>query len=322
MDTKHLVDPELIGMLEVFPVLQFTPEMLPQIRVGLAEMMAQGSAMAPAFPDIAVTKRELPGPAGAPNVPVMIYLPKNATQPLPALLWIHGGGYVIGSAEQDDVQVKSIVQQVGCAAISVDYRLAPETTAPGSVEDCYAALTWLHAHANELGVDVNRIAIGGASAGGGMAAALGLLTRDRGEVPLAFQLLIYPMLDDRTVTTKTPNPYTGEFIWTRESNHFGWAALLGQEPGGEGISPYAAPARAERLAGLPPTFISVGALDLFLEEDIEYARRLIHEGVPTELHIYPGAFHGFDLMPTARVAQAFTRDFTDALRRAFASLIL
>jgi acetyl esterase/lipase len=214
--------------------------------------------------------------------------------------------------------VKGIVAQVGCAVVSVDYRLAPETPAPGSVEDCYAALKWIHTNANELGIDTSRLAIGGASAGGGMAAALGLLTRDRGEIPLAFQLLIYPMLDDRTVTMETPHAYTGEFIWTHEANRFGWTALLGHEPGIPGVSLYAAPARAESLAGLPPTFVSVGALDLFLTENIEYAHRLMAEGVPTELHVYPAAFHGFNLMPTARVTHAFNRDFTDALQRAFA----
>jgi acetyl esterase/lipase len=248
---------------------------------------------------------------------VLVYLPKDAPRPLPALLWIHGGGYVIGSGDHEDPQVKSIVAQVGCAAVSVDYRLAPETPFPGSVEDCYAALAWLHAHAAELGVDVDRIAIGGGSAGGGLAAGLGLLTRDRGKIPLAFQLLIYPMLDDRTVSTSDPHPYTGEFLWTHDANRFGWAALLGQAPGSAGVSPYAAAARVERLAGLPPTYICVGALDLFLEEDLEYARRLMREGVPTELHVYPGAYHGFNLIPDAQVTLAFTRDFLDALRRAF-----
>src|SRR5581483_5805547 len=180
---------------------------------------------------------------------------------------------------------------------------------------CYAALTWLFTHADELGVDTMRLAIGGASAGGGLAAALGLLTRDRGIVPLAFQLLIYPMLYDCTVTTTEPHPYTGEFIWTAQANRFGWRALLGQEPGGPDVSPYAAAARAESLAGLPPTFISVGALDLFLEEDLEYARRLMRAGVPTELHVYPGAYHGFNMVADARVTQAATRDEFTALKR-------
>jgi len=316
MTTKHLVDPEIVAMIDLFPALRFTPETLPRVRADLAAMNAQTAGELPDFPDIAVTERRVPGPRGAPNVRVLVYLPKSAPRPLPALLWIHGGGYVIGSADQDDAQVKSLVAQVGCAAVSVDYRLAPETPFPGPVEDCYAALTWLHAHAAELGVEQGRIAIGGASAGGGLAAGLGLLTRDRSDVPLAFQLLIYPMLDDRTVSTADPHPYTGEFLWTPDANRFGWASLLGEEPGGTGVSPYAAAARADRLVGLPPTYISVGALDLFLEEDIEYARRLMREGVPTELHVYPGAFHGFNMMAESHVARAYTRDSMDALRRA------
>lgn len=212
--------------------------------------------------------------------------------------------------------MKNLVTQLGCAIVSVDYRLAPETPHPGPVEDCYAALKWLYTNAADLGVDVGRLAIGGASAGGGLAAGLGLLTRDRAEVPLAFQLLIYPMLDDRTAVTTDPHPYTGEFIWTAEANHFGWSSLLGQEPGSEGVSPYAAAARAESLAGLPPTYICVGALDLFMEEDIEYARRLVRAGVPTELHLYPGAYHGFNMMPGAQMSLAYERDYLNALRRA------
>jgi acetyl esterase/lipase len=319
MRSRHLVDPELAPMLDTFPLVVLNREQLPLIRAGMAEMFAQRAAAAPAFPTIQVSERHVPGPLGAPEVRVLVYLPKHAPQPLPALLWIHGGGYVIGSAEQDDLTVKAIVSEIGCAAVSVDYRLAPETTHPGPVEDCYVALTWLHAHAGELGVDVGRIAIGGASAGGGLAAGLGLLNRDRGEVPLAFQLLISPMLDDRTVTHSDPHPHTGEFMWTHDSNHFGWSSLLGQELGGEGVPPYAAAARAEDLAGLPPTYISVGALDLFLEEDMEYARRLIRAGVPTELHVYPGAYHGFSMVPDAQVTQASARDIISALRRALSA---
>ncbi|WP_437311078.1 alpha/beta hydrolase [Sorangium sp. So ce388] len=316
MTTRHLVDPELAPMLERFPPLHLSRETLPQARAALAEMTARSAGLLPAFRHIAVTERRVPGPAGAPEVRVLVYFPENAPRPLPALLWIHGGGYVLGSAADEDQLVKAIVVAVGCAAVSVDYRLAPETPHPGPVEDCYAALKWLHASAAELGVDTGRLAIGGASAGGGLAACLGLLARDCGEVPLAFQLLLYPMLDDRTVTATDPHAHVGEFIWTRDGNRFGWTALLGHEPGREGVSPYAAAARAEDLAGLPPTCISVGALDLFLEEDVEYARRLSRAGVPTELHVYPGAFHGFDRVPRARVSQAATRDYTDALRRA------
>lgn len=313
MTTRHLVDPELVALLDIFPALTLAPESLTLMR---NREMPRPMDL-PDFSAISVTEHFVPGPQGAPDVRVLVYLPTAHTTSLPALLWIHGGGYVLGSADQDDIQAKRIVSAVGCAAISVDYRLAPETPHPGPVEDCYAALAWLYAHAEELGVDKTRIAIGGASAGGGLTAALGLLTRDRGEVPLAFQLLIYPMLDDRTVTAADPNPYTGEYVWTPDSNHFGWSSLLGQEPGGPNISPYAAAARADHLEGLPPTFIGVGALDLFLEEDLEYAHRLMRAGVPTELHVYPGAFHGFNMVASAQISQAFVRDQLDALRRAF-----
>lgn len=316
MDTRHLVDPELAAFLDQFPTSQFTSETLPQIRAIGAERFDQMRAALPVFPDIEVREQHIPGPTGAPDVRVRVYLPKRAPRPLPAFLWIHGGGYVLGTAERDDAVVQSIVDAVGCAAVSLDYRLAPETPHPGPVEDCYAALIWLHAHAAELGVDPGRLAIGGASAGGGLAAGLGLLARDRGAVPLVFQLLIYPMLDDRTATHPDPHPYTGEFIWTHDANRFGWTSYLGREPGAPDTSPYAAAARAERLAGLPPTYLCVGALDLFLEEDLEYARRLMRAGVPTELHVYPGAYHGFNMAVDARVSRAYTRDCLDALRHA------
>jgi len=316
MTTKHLVDPEIIALLDMLPALELTPETLPQVRATFKEMSAQEMATLPEFPNISVSERYIPGPQGAPEVRVLVYLPKNVSAPTPALLWIHGGGYVIGNAELADPQVKSIVSTLGCAAVSVDYRPAPETPHPGPVEDCYAALKWLYTNASDLGVDATRIAIGGDSAGGGLTAALALLTRDRGEVPLIFQFLTYPMLDDRTVTAD-PHPYTGEYVWTAEANRFGWTALLGQEPGGTDVSPYAAAARAKNLEGLPPAFIAVGTLDLFLEEDLEYARRLMRAGVPTELHVYPGAFHAFPMAADAKVTQAFMRDYMSALARAF-----
>lgn len=314
MTTRHLVDPELVAMLDIFPAVTLNSETLPLIRKEMATLAPEDL---PDFSMISVSERFVPGPEGAPDVRVLVYLPTTTSTPFPVLLWIHGGGYVIGSADADDLRVKGIVSAVGCAVVSVDYRLAPETPHPGPVEDCYAALCWLYSHAGELGVDPTRIAIGGASAGGGLTAGLALLTRDRGKVPLVFQLLHCPMLDDRTVTAAEPNPYAGEFIWTPEANRFGWTSLLGQEPGGPDVSPYAAAARAEHLEGLPPTFINVGSIDLFLEEDLEYARRLMRAGVPTELHVYPGAYHGFSMVPGAKVTHAAVRDHLDALRRAF-----
>jgi acetyl esterase/lipase len=233
------------------------------------------------------------------------------------LLHIHGGGFVSGIAEASGPSNVRTATEVGCVVVSVEYRLAPETVAPGAVEDCYAALRWLYAEADGLGVDRSRIAVGGESAGGGLAAALALLARDRGEYPLCFQMLIYPMIDDRTATPAPGNPNTGEFIWTRSSNRFGWQSLLGEEPGGEGISAHASPARANDLAGLPPTYISVGALDLFLDENIEYARRLLNAGVPTELHVFPGGYHGYELAPEARISRLSECERRAALAKAF-----
>jgi len=187
------------------------------------------------------------------------------------------------------------------------------------LSNCYAGLKWLYGNASSLQVDRTRIAVKGERAGGGLAAALALLARDRGEVRLAHQHLIYPMIDDRTGAdgSADANRFVGEYVWTPAHNQFGWASLLGTAPGGGGVSPYAAAARTDDLAGLPPSFISVGALDLFLEEDMDYARRLSRAGVPVELHVYPGAFHGFDIAPqTARVAIGAARDSRDALRRA------
>ena len=318
MTTRHLVDPELLAALEVMPSRAITADNLAAVRAMRAEMLA---AMPPStVTDVEVREHSIPGPPDVPGVRVLVYIPQSATGSLTGFLHIHGGGYIMGQPEMSDARNRLLAREIGCVVVSVDYRLAPETAFPGAVEDCYAALRWLHAQAGTLGVDADRIAIGGESAGGGLAAALALLARDRGEVPLAFQLLIYPMIDDRTGSTVEPSPMVGEFGWNRGSNWFGWASLLGHEPGGADVSPYAAAARAEDLAGLPPAYIAVGTLDLFLEENIEYARRLMRAGVPTELHVYPGAYHGFQgLAPEARISKAFVGDYFAALKLAIAA---
>jgi acetyl esterase/lipase len=216
----------------------------------------------------------------------------------------------------NDARNRLLARDVGCIVMSVDYRLAPETPFPGAVEDAYAALRWLETHAQELGVDADRIVVAGESAGGGLAAALAILARDRGNSPLSAQILVYPMLDDRTGPGHD-HPHTGQFVWTRDNNQMGWSAYLGGLPGEDDVPASAAPARCRDLSGLAPAFIACGTLDLFLEEDMEYARRLVRAGVPTELHLYPGAFHAFDLIADARVSKNFRRDLHNALERAF-----
>lgn len=311
--TRHLVDPDLVPILAYIPNTPLTADNIQQVRA----MSSRSPVDMPEFAALSVREYFIPGPEGAPDVRVLVCMPPATQEPLPVLLWLHGGGYVMGSADAEDLMVKTIVSAVGCVTVSVDYRLAPETPYPGPLEDCYAALKWVSQQAAELGIDPNRIAVGGSSAGGGLAAALALLARDRGEFQLMFQFLIAPMIDDRTVTLENPHPYTGEFIWTREANRFGWTSLLGHEPGGADVSPYAAVARAENLEGLPAAFINVGALDLFLEEDMDYARRLLRAGVPTELHVYPGTYHGFRMVANAQVTQTAQRDQLSALKRAF-----
>jgi acetyl esterase/lipase len=244
------------------------------------------------------------------GVGVRLYRPTHATGAGPALLWIHGGGYVIGSAAQDDELCRRFAREVGATVASVDYRLAPENPYPIPLEDCYSALAWL---ARLPSVDPARVAIGGASAGGGLAAALALLARDRGEIPLAAQLLVYPMLDDRTVDREgLDNP--GHRLWNQSSNKFGWDAYLG-----DADRDVAVPARREDLSGLPPAWMGVGSLDLFHDEDVAYAERLKAAGVPCEVQVVSGAFHGFDaIVPKAEVSQSFFNGQCAVLRQAFA----
>jgi acetyl esterase/lipase len=309
LDTRHLVDPELSPLLDLWPPFELNAETLPAMR----ERALPRLPMPPV--DVRFDLIEAPGPAGAPPVPLHVYRANGVARALPCILHIHGGGYVAGRAGDLADLHRQLANDLGCAIVSVDYRLAPETTFPGNVEDCYAGLAHVMAEADALGLDRARIGVMGESAGGGLAAALGLLARDRGEYRLAFQHLIYPMIDDRTVTGPS-HPVAGQFIWDRRKNEFGWTALLGHAPGGGGVSPYAAAARAENLAGLPPTYLATGALDLFIDEDIDYAKRLIAAGVSTELHVYPGAYHGFNIAPAARVSKAAQRDSREALRRA------
>jgi acetyl esterase/lipase len=265
----------------------------------------------------------IPGPKGAPEVPLYI-TGVTAGPSKPAVLHIHGGGFIAGSAADSRRDIQELAANHDCVAIAVDYRLAPETPFPGSLEDNYTALLWMYNNAAELGIDRNRIAIKGESAGGTHAAALAIAARDRGEVPICLQVLLYPSLDDRTGSTVPVPPYIGHYIWTAAANRFAWTSLLGRPAGSIAGSTQppagSVPARVENLGGLPPAWIGVGSIDLFANEDVEFGRRLLQAGVSTELHLVPGGYHGFDLfVPQAPLSVAFTEGWNLALGRAFAA---
>ncbi|WHY20407.1 alpha/beta hydrolase [Paenibacillus sp. G2S3] len=262
------------------------------------------------------TSRKIPGVAG--EMLVKIYEPagRNADK-LPAMLWIHGGGYVLGHPDMDDELCERFVQTARCVVVSVDYRLAPEHPYPAAIEDCYAGLVWMTEEAESLGIDENRVAIAGASGGGGLTAALALMARDKGGPSIIFQMPLYPMLDNRNITPSSHEITEEGAIWNRTDNLTAWNMYLGEENDGSGISSYAVPSRAENLAGLPPTYTCVGQLDLFRDETIEYVTRLAQAGVDVEFHLYPGCFHLFEIfVPEAEVSQRAVQSYMDAMARA------
>ena len=285
--------PEIRRAARFVPRTVVTPKSVPLIRAA-TKVLLRGSA-----PDV----EELTLASG---VGVRLHRPPRATGRGPALLWIHGGGYVIGSPNQDDTLLPRFARAVGVTVAAVRYRLAPEHPYPAGLEDCYAALTWL---AGLPAVDPGRVAIGGASAGGGLAAALAQYALDRGEVDVAAQLLVYPMLDDRSATAPgldDPN----HRLWTQQANRYGWSSYLG-----DADPEVAVPARRMDLTGLPPAWIGVGTLDLFHDEDVAYAERLRAAGVPCELETVPGMFHGFDgVIPKSEVVKSFFDSQVEFLR--------
>lgn len=289
---------------------QFTREALPAIREGFAGFAP------PLLAQPSWEEQRVPSADGTEIALYVVNRSPGGTRP--AILHTHGGGYVVGSVRSDLPRLQAIAAQLDCVIVSVEYRLAPEADWTRSVEDNYAGLKWLHANAGALGVDPARIAVMGESAGGGHAAILALLARDRGEVPVCFQCLVYPMLDDRTGSRQIPPWPIGALVWTSASNRFGWESFLGQEPGTARVPATPVPARRNDLAGLPPAWIGVGAIDLFVDEDVDYAQRLIAAGVPTALSVVPGAFHGFDIIaPETPLARGFTESKLAALARAF-----
>lgn len=312
LDPYSLVDPELLPALKQYPAFDLTAEMVGKFR----QLPGMPPLPAPAPQPV---ERHIPGPPGAPEVRLWIVDPAPSEKGKPLLLHMHGGGFMMTDPGWMPL-LQGIATDCHCVVVSVDYRLAPETRYPGSLEDNYAALKWVHAHAAELGIDRSRIAVGGESAGGGHAASLAIHARDRNkdDVPICFQLLIYPELDDRTGSSQPAPPAIGRFMWTASANRLAWSSLLGVPAGSSKVPAAAVPARVVSVAGLPPAWIGVGSIDLFVEEDMEYAQRLVHAGVGTELLVVRGAFHGFDrLVPDSGVSQQFTASWKSALRKAF-----
>lgn len=308
MTSRHLVDPELLPLLELMPGIDFETVDLNELRrVSNARYAFLGA------PPIAPVIYTIAGPGG----PLELYLydPAPGTTGRAALLHIHGGGMIMGSAAAMQAGPAGMAQSLGIPVVSVEYRLAPEHPFPAPQEDCLAALTWLASSDEALGIDPARIGIIGESAGGGLAAATALMARDLGGPALAAQFLTYPMLDHRTGSPGCPyaNPMTGEFIWTAAANRFGWGALRGTYAADDARKGWFSPMLADDLSGLPPTWIGTGSLDLFLDEDLAYARRLTAAGVPVELHSYPGAIHAFNAVAGSRLAQMFNRDLLSAI---------
>ncbi|MFJ7049688.1 alpha/beta hydrolase [Streptomyces sp. NPDC101112] len=300
-------DPELAAVLEVIKDVlprEFTMDDIPALRQGPGiELLAQlDLTMDGAFE---VEDRLVPGPEGAPEISLLICRPTEPVRsgPLPVLYHVHGGGMVVGNNRVGVDAPLAWARELGAVVVSVEYRLAPEHPHPAPVDDVWAGLLWTAENAKEIGGDPDRIVLTGASAGGGLAAALALLARDRGGPRPIGQMLLCPMLDDRN-DTPSAHQMAGLGVWDRTANETGWTALLGERRGGADVSPYAAPARAEDLSGLPPAFLDVGSAETFRDEVVAYASRLWQAGGEAELHVWPGGFHGFDgFAPQAALSQ-------------------
>lgn len=297
------------------------------VPVSLSTPLLWLARRAPARPGLlvdgtTVERITVPGRDGAASVEVFVYRPVDLDSPAGALLWVHGGGFVMGDAVSYHELCSRFARDLGAVVASVNYRLAPEHPFPAALDDCWSALRWLHEHADELGVDAGRVAVGGDSAGGGLAAALAQLATDQAVAPVAFQVLVYPMLDDRTVL-RADHAGTGRFVWSPRSNRFGWTAYLGHRPSQEPPPPFAAGARRENLAGLPPAWVGVGDLDLFHAENLNYAHRLTEAGVACEVHVEPGMYHGADTLMLTRSAQMrrFRDRMVEALRPHIGQLV-
>ncbi|MGE0298784.1 alpha/beta hydrolase [Pseudonocardia sp.] len=316
MSRRDLIDPEsrvpLDALLEALPGgFNAIPDIVAR-RATVDQMLA--AMEVPENPNVLKEDRTVPGPDGDPDVAVRVYRPRDASGPLAGVYFVHGGGMILGTIAGEDPVATMLCDALGAVVVSVEYRLAPENPHPAPVEDCYAGLLWMTKNVDELGIDPDRIALYGGSAGGGLVLGTALLARDRGGPALRFLMPIYPMIDD-TNTTAASQEITDVGIWDRAGNIEAWAWYLG----GKEADQYAAPARATDLSGLPPTYIDVGTVDMFRDEDIAFAQRLMQAGVPCELHVNPGSYHASETFaPDATLTKRIWATRIDALRRALA----
>ena len=314
-DIDSRLDQYLAEVRERFPSLGFDLRDLAGSRTILKKLAERARIRDTS--SIAVEEFAITHPEDSTTLNLKSFRPLTGSTEKPALLWIHGGGYVMGSAGDTDQTLAQIALETDCTVFSVDYRLAPEHAYPAALDDCFDCLLWLQKHANQLKIDPARIAIGGASAGAGLTAALALRARDEGTQQVLFQLLIYPMLDHRH-RTPSSRAIQDPNLWNEQTNRLAWALYLGALTDHDEIPLYASASLAADLTNLPPAFVCVGDLDIFLDEDIDYAQRLLQAGVPTELHVYPGAIHGFDMLaPDAAISQRLRTDVNNALQKAF-----
>ena len=308
----YRIDPELMEFVANLPVRDWTDPV--GARTAMDPLIATLNADVDTT-GVSIEDRLVPGPPDAPHVLVRIYRPAEATAPVPGLLDIHGGGFAVGSVEMEHAVASRLVRALGIVVVAVEYRLAPEHPFPAGLEDCYAALGWMVSAAGELGIDTERLGVYGQSAGGGLAAALALLTRDRGGPALCFQYLGIPELDDR-LDTPSMQQFHDTPMWSRPAAEKSWEWYLGDAYGSDDVSPYAAPARATDLAGLPPAYISTMEFDPLRDEGIRYALALMAARVQVELHSFPGTFHGSAMVTGAAVHQREGAERLVVLRRA------
>jgi acetyl esterase len=308
-----MIDPELAELLELLPKIDLSDPVA--ARIAFEDVLTSIRADIPGVESLDISDIEVPGWEGDPPVGVRIYGPREREGSVPGILAIHGGGFIIGSIEAEHAGSALMAISTGSVVVSVAYRLAPEHPFPAGLHDCYAALSYLSAHASELGVDPDRLALCGASAGGGLAAATALLARDKGGPTLCFQMLHIPELDDR-LETPSMRTFTDSPLWNRPLARQSWKAYLGPGADLDDVSPYAAPARAADLSGLPAAYISTAEIDPLRDEGILYGLRLLQAGVSVELHQFPGTFHGSAMVMSAAISQRAQKESTIVLRRA------